>query len=479
VSQALLVVVKQPIPGQVKTRLADVLDPKQTARFYECLILDTLELMTRVSSADKGILYTPDTSRSYFERVAGLGDFIFAPQRGPDLGTRLLNAFRDFLDMGYERVAILDSDSPTLPAQYLERAFALLEENDVVFGPCEDGGYYLVGARQAYPALFLGIEMSTPTVLEETLKRASELDLKVGMLQSWFDVDFPGDLARLRRDLLDEPQRALQVARFFDDLAADAQSKWNRGATRYADYAETRTGRMRFILTGETLERHLPDTQINILEVGFGIGELAVRLAKQGHRVVGCDSSPEMVRMASERATRLSPQNRARLDLRKLDLVEAAHVFMPGSFQCLVLHTVLDYLEEPLASLEALLPLLSPGGILSVVRINHVSDVLRAALDQQDPKAALQLMGNRSTYSNLFDLTARATTLIDAVTDLESLDLHVVGTYGLRIFADYLPTALLNDSSRWEEVLHLERACCDVAPYNAFGRYVHVVAKKS
>ena len=477
--KALLVVAKQPMPGQVKTRLGDVFDPDTAAQFYQCLVQDTLELMGRVPGVDKGIVYTPDTAKSYFERMIGRDTFVLVPQRGPDLGARLLHAFQDFLSRGYEQVVIIDSDSPTVPVRYLERAFSLLDENDVVFGPCDDGGYYLVGATKAHPNLFLGIEMSTPTVLQDTLERASALDLRAELLPMWYDVDFPADLVRLRQEMLGGQHQARHTARFFNDLAQESEQKWSAGASEYADYVDTPAGRMRSVLMAETLERHLPDTPLDILEIGCGLGQLAGRLAERGHRVIAIDSAREMIRLATERAAQLSPEARSHLDLRELDLFGTMEEFAPGSFQCLILHTVLDYLEQPSVSLKAILSLLSSGGILSIVRINHVSEVLRAVLNQHDPEVARHLMATRNTYAKMFDSMAHTVVWDDMRSELESLGLDVMGTYGIRIFSDYLPRALLDDSRYWEEVLRLERRCCGIAPYNAMGRYVHVVTKKN
>ncbi len=160
----LLTVAKQPVAGKVKTRLGDLFTPEKTAEFYHYLILDT---------------------------------------------------FRDYLARGYERVVIIDSDSPTLPASYLERAFDLLESNDVVFEPCEDGGYYLVGAKAAHPALFEDIEMSTATVLQDTMHRADAAKLRTALLPHWFDVGYPEDVRRLQDEISRDGEIAVHLARFF------------------------------------------------------------------------------------------------------------------------------------------------------------------------------------------------------------------------------------------------------------------------
>jgi glycosyltransferase A (GT-A) superfamily protein (DUF2064 family) len=97
----------------------------------------------------------------------------------------------------------MDSDSPTLPAAILQQAFRELDEPgvDVVLGPCEDGGYYLIGLKASCPALFQGIAWSTSTVVDETLERAHDRGLRVACLPRWYDVDVYEDLQRLIEEL--------------------------------------------------------------------------------------------------------------------------------------------------------------------------------------------------------------------------------------------------------------------------------------
>jgi glycosyltransferase A (GT-A) superfamily protein (DUF2064 family) len=100
----------------------------------------------------------------------------------------------------------MDSDSPTLPPKYLKQALERLEDEnvDVVVGPCEDGGYYLIGLKHPCSALF-NVVMSTPTVLQETLQRARGQGLRTACLPTWYDIDTPEDLERLRRELASLP----------------------------------------------------------------------------------------------------------------------------------------------------------------------------------------------------------------------------------------------------------------------------------
>jgi rSAM/selenodomain-associated transferase 1 len=202
VDRALIVMAKEPEAGKTKTRLSPPLSGEQAAELYRRFLLDTLELMLRVEIAQPILAYTPDEAESFFRGFAPSG-FAFTPQVGADLGERLDNVLAHCLREGYEQVVVMDSDSPSLPAAILERAFRELQAPgvDVVLGPCEDGGYYLIGIKAPCRALFQGIAWSTPTVTAETLERAREHGLQVSRLPPWYDVDTYVDLQRLAAEL--------------------------------------------------------------------------------------------------------------------------------------------------------------------------------------------------------------------------------------------------------------------------------------
>lgn len=214
--RALMVMAKKPLAGRTKTRLSPPLSGQQATDLYRCLLLDTLELMKRVEGVRPIIAYLPSDAEPFFRRFA-LPGFDFVPQVGEDLGERLDNVLTHCLQMGYNRAVVMDSDSPTLPLDYLRQAFRELDDPtvDVVLGPCEDGGYYLIGLKSPCPALFRGIVMSTPTVTAETLERAQEQGLRVACLSQWYDVDTSEDLERLIEELRSQPNHLAQHTRGF------------------------------------------------------------------------------------------------------------------------------------------------------------------------------------------------------------------------------------------------------------------------
>ena len=198
-TQALLVIAKRPTAGQTKTRLTPPLSPDEASNLYECFLRDTLDVARAVPGVSRLIHFAPDEASAYFEQLAP--DFGLLPQVGDGLGQRLEQVLTHCLNNGFERAVIMDSDSPTLPAAYVEQAFASLAAADVVLGPCEDGGYYLIGLNRPQPQLLLGVQMSTPDVLRDTLALAEQSRLRVALLPRWYDVDTAPELERLRAEL--------------------------------------------------------------------------------------------------------------------------------------------------------------------------------------------------------------------------------------------------------------------------------------
>lgn len=211
-----MVMAKEPMAGRTKTRLSPPLSGQEAAELYRCFLLDTLELMQRVESAQPIVAYSPHEAEPFFRGFAPPG-FDFILQVGADLGERLDNTLTQCLQSGYRQAVVIDSDSPSLPVTHLKRAFQELEDPtvDVVLGPCDDGGYYLIGLKSPCSALFRGIVMSTSTVVTETLERAAEKGLRVACLPIWYDVDTYEDLRRLIDELSSQPPHLAKNTRVF------------------------------------------------------------------------------------------------------------------------------------------------------------------------------------------------------------------------------------------------------------------------
>jgi hypothetical protein len=188
----LLVVAKRPIPGQTKTRLCPPLSSDQAADLYECFLRDTLDMMRQVRGVQRVIGFLPERARDYFRQLAP--DMELTCQCGDSLGERLDHLLTETLGNGSQRAVVMDSDSPSLPADYISQAFDQLTDADVVIGPTRDGGYYLIGMKHPQPHLLRQVQMSTPHVLADTLALAESTGLIVSLLPTWYDIDTIADL---------------------------------------------------------------------------------------------------------------------------------------------------------------------------------------------------------------------------------------------------------------------------------------------
>ena len=201
---ALTVMAKAPRAGRVKTRLSPPLTLDQSAALNVCFLRDTVENFANVAGGAGLVSYTPVGDEALF---AGLlpDTFALVPQRGELFGERLLAAAEDILAIGYGAVCLIDSDSPTVPADAFAQAVkALARPGDcIVLGPSEDGGYYLIGMKRAHPEPFDGIDWSTPAVCAQTLERCAAAGIEVELLPTWYDVDDAATLEVLRRELLE------------------------------------------------------------------------------------------------------------------------------------------------------------------------------------------------------------------------------------------------------------------------------------
>jgi rSAM/selenodomain-associated transferase 1 len=195
--KALLIFAKQPVPGKVKTRLSPPLFPEEAAELYRCMLGDVLATAAALTDVKQYLFYDGgEEALEYFRERAPAMTCV--PQRGKELGERMENALRDVFSHGNGAAVIIGSDSPDLPAAFIEDAFGRLGQGEdvVVVGPSEDGGYYLIGMASLNRHLFRDIPWSSAHVMEETLKRAYGAHIAVSLLPMWRDVDTAADLER-------------------------------------------------------------------------------------------------------------------------------------------------------------------------------------------------------------------------------------------------------------------------------------------
>jgi rSAM/selenodomain-associated transferase 1 len=212
---------KEPVPGKVKTRLQPRLSPDESAALYACFLQDRIGETRDLPDTDVAVAYTPPGAADTFTSLVP-NSFRLFPQRGATLTGRLAAVTASAFADGYRYVVIMDSDSPDLPRERIPESFALLEGGaDVVFGPCRDGGYYLVGLRENRSGIFEEIPWSGPEVLQESLARAASLGLTAALLEPWQDIDTFEDLQDLAlRQTSGEETDAAPCAKTMEFLAA-------------------------------------------------------------------------------------------------------------------------------------------------------------------------------------------------------------------------------------------------------------------
>jgi rSAM/selenodomain-associated transferase 1 len=197
---AIVIMAREPIPNQVKTRLTPQLDPETAAKLYHNFLRDRIAQVDSIEGPKKKVAFTPDTAEPFFSELVPMG-FSLIPQLGADLGERLTNISSTLFDQGFNKIVLMDSDSPNLPSKLIIEAFERLDSEEVVLGPCEDGGYYLIGMTTKMPELFKNIPWSTQRVTKVTKDHASKYGITISMLEKWYDVDTYQELLQLKRDL--------------------------------------------------------------------------------------------------------------------------------------------------------------------------------------------------------------------------------------------------------------------------------------
>jgi rSAM/selenodomain-associated transferase 1 len=197
----------------VKTRLSHSLPSPAVTALYCCLLEDTITLAKSLNGVEAAIM-CPASDTGELVRLLGSKVQIVA-QKGEGLAAGLTSVFAHFAASGERHVIAFNSDSPHLPASFLEKAFQALAVCDLVIGPTHDGGYYLVGARAAHPTLFENDGLGTKSALERLLARAGSLELSTGLTEPFYDIDVADDLIRLARELRVAPARAPQTANWF------------------------------------------------------------------------------------------------------------------------------------------------------------------------------------------------------------------------------------------------------------------------
>jgi rSAM/selenodomain-associated transferase 1 len=195
----LLIFVKYPEPGRVKTRLAKDIGKESAAQIYLGMTETIIRNLSESERYKTAVFFDPPERKREFESwLQRRVDNLF-PQEGESLGERMSNAFTKVFSLGAEKAIVIGTDCVEVSEETISQALYALEAMDLVLGPAEDGGYYLLGLKKPEPDIFHDISWSTELVLDQTLRKAEEKGLKFQLLKTLRDVDTVSDL---REDLI-------------------------------------------------------------------------------------------------------------------------------------------------------------------------------------------------------------------------------------------------------------------------------------
>ena len=186
----LIIFVKNLIPGAVKTRLAKDIGIDGALDVYKYLVEHTFEVTQDLDCA-KAVFYSEYVE---IEDTWDTEKYKLFVQKGPDLGDRMMNAFKHGFDKKFKKVVIIGSDCFELKGTHIEEAFDQLDKNDIVIGPATDGGYYLIGMNKLYPQLFHDKKYSHDKVMMDVLTEIGEMNASFHLLPELNDIDTFQDL---------------------------------------------------------------------------------------------------------------------------------------------------------------------------------------------------------------------------------------------------------------------------------------------
>ena len=184
---------KLPIPGQVKTRMLGSLSPVEACELHCDLMLWTCRTLTGANLADVELWVSGGSEHASIRACQHLGVTAVHPQHGGDLGERMFHAISDGL-LRYRKLVLVGSDCPAIDQRYLAKALKALDDESLVLGPAQDGGYVLIGATDIEAGLFQGVSWGSGVVLDETRERLVASGQGWSELNTLPDIDRPEDL---------------------------------------------------------------------------------------------------------------------------------------------------------------------------------------------------------------------------------------------------------------------------------------------
>ncbi len=199
---ALIIFVKYPEPGKVKTRLAADIGEEKAAHIYSLMAKKIIEKVLAPEDYHTFVFYDPPSETHRVNDWLGAGDYELFPQSEGSLGSRIINSFDTVFSKGFKKTIIIGTDCIGVKSKLIREALYGLDNDDVAIGPAHDGGYYLLGLNSATPQIFQDIEWSTESVLKQTLDKVNTSGLGHFLLETLNDIDTIQDITpKLLREL--------------------------------------------------------------------------------------------------------------------------------------------------------------------------------------------------------------------------------------------------------------------------------------
>jgi S-adenosylmethionine-dependent methyltransferase len=252
-------------------------------------------------------------------------------------------------------------------------------------------------------------------------------------------------------------------------------------AHAWEDYTRTPLGRLRQELTTRQLMQHVGSRPpgLRALDVGGGTGSYALPLAQLGHQVCLLDFSAQMLAIARHKVEEIDPSLLDRIDFCHASAQEIPGLFPADHFDLILCHTLLEYVSGPLEILQALVAVLRPGGVLSLLCANPYAEPLRWAIARGNLEKALSSLVEPGSAADLFGLARNALPGEDMREIVLQAGGAILAEYGVRTLADYLPVNRLADPTFFAQLLELEDAAGALLPYKLIARYNHLLIAKS
>ena len=252
--------------------------------------------------------------------------------------------------------------------------------------------------------------------------------------------------------------------------------RFQTGAAEYAAYLETAEGRLRLDLAFANLQEFLPQParSLRALDLGGGTGASAVRLARIGLHVTLLDVSQPMLDLAKCAAREAGVTDR--IVLKHGDAAQPEALFAPGSFDVILCHNILEYVEDPCAVLRsAARALRNPSSLLSILVRNQAGEVLKAAIQDGDLAATEHNLTAEWGHESLYGGEVRLFTTESLQAMLLGSSLAVTAERGVRVISDYLPPSV-SRNNQYKRILELERKLGRRPEFAAVARYTHFLA---